>query len=778
MKKSLSTSLIAFVFMLISAALVFAQATSSITGRATDPQGARVTGAIVTLYARDSRVLITTTTDSNGAYRFEGISPGEYVVAVDAPGFVRNAIPVRTDRGSTTLDISLEIAGVNSEVIVTAQGTPQTIDEVSRAVSVVNVDQIERRDENSLVDALRLVPGIRVEQLGGPGSFSKILIRGLRVVDTSVLLDGMRIRDAADFRGGINPFMQDLLTNNVDRVEVLRGSGSSLYGSNAVGGVINVVSPEGAGSPKFSVGFEGGSLGLFRERGQMNGGIGRKFGYSVSATRLDVNHGVHEGEIYRNTSLGVHAHYTFNPKIGLRGTVTYTRGFSGLGDSPFPIGPTGNEFGFAIGTGPVIGFIENEPDPDNFRRARLFAGSLNFSHHVNSVYSYSVAFQSVVTDKRFDSGPDQSATAKRFNLFADVSVFQNGGRIQTLNFTNNIRAGRHNLITAGLEFEQEKFFQVFTSPFFSTPQTTDRQRSLAFFAQDQLTLLDGRLQFSAAFRTQGFTINNPQSVPEVQNIDVKRAVTGDGSIAYRFQGSRTKLRAHVGNSFRAPSLSERFILFRGQRIGNPFLRPERGLSVDGGVEHALQNNKLRASAAYFYSRLQEVIVSTTLFREINAPGALSRGVELNLAASPYEGLDINAAYTFANSSQVQRFAILRSDNVRLPAGASVQAFSIPRHTFSLEANKFLKNGVNINFVLYSVSKHNFPLFDPVFFSQTLFDFKGYTKADSTISYTRRLASSRSLRFYVKIGNLFGSQSVDEGFRAPGRTGLAGSVFSF
>ncbi|MEK6281754.1 MAG: TonB-dependent receptor [Acidobacteriota bacterium] len=778
MKKNLDKSLIGFVFILISAALVFAQATTTISGRVTDPQGASVTGATVTLYARDSRVLITTTTGATGAYRFEGIPSGEYVVAVDAVGFARTARPLRTDHDSTTIDIGLEIAGINSEVVVTAQGTPQTIDEVSKAVSVVNVDQIERRDENSLVDALRLVPGVRVEQLGGPGAFSKILIRGLRVVDTSVLLDGMRIRDAADFRGGINPFIEDMLTNNIDRVEVLRGSGSSLYGSNAVGGVINIVSPEGAGSPKFNVGFEGGSLGLFRERGQTSGGFGKKFGYSFSATRLDVNHGVHEGEIYRNTSLGGHAHYNFSPKISLRGTVAYTRGFNRTGDSPFPIGPTGNEFGFATGTGPVIGFVENEPDPDNFRHARLFAGSLTFSHQVNSVYSYSVAFQSVVTDKRFDSGPDQSATAKRLSLFADVSVFQNGGRIQTLNFTNNIRIDRYNLITAGLEFEHEKFFQVFTSPFFSTPQTTDRQRSLAFFAQDQLTLLDGRLQFSAAFRTQGFTINNPQSVPEVQNINVKRAVTGDGSIAYRFQGSHTKLRAHVGNSFRAPSLSERFILFRGQRIGNPFLRPERGLSVDGGVEHALRNNKLRASATYFYSRLQEVIVSTTLFREINARGALARGVELSLAASPYPGLDIDTAYTFTNSTQVQAFSILRADNVRLPAGTSIQAFSVPRHMFSLEANKSFQNGVNINFNLHSVSKHNFPLFDPVFFSQTLFNFPGHTRADLNLSYTRRFTASRSLRLYVKVGNLFGSQYVDEGFRAPGRTGLAGTVFSF
>lgn len=779
MQKIFNQSLAALTLILASSTILFAQTTATLSGRVTDQQGANISGATVTLHSRDNRVVTSGSTDASGGYRFERLTPGEYILAVEAAGFARDARPVRLERsGVTTLDISLEVAGINTEVVVTAEGTPQTIDEVSKAVSVVNANQIERRDEYSLIEALRPVPGVRVEQLGGPGSFSKILIRGLRVVDTSLLLDGMRVRDAADFRGSINPYLEDILTNNIDRVEVMRGSGSSLYGSNAVGGVINIVPPEGAGSPKVSLGFEGGSLGLFRERGQISGGIKEKFGYSFSATRLDVNHGVHDGEIYRNTNLGGHARYNFNSNISLRGTVVYTRGFNRIGNSPFPIGPSGNEFGFAIGAGPVAGFVENEPDPDNFRRARLFVGSLTFSHQVNSVYGYSVAFQSVATNQRFDSGPDQSETAQRLGLFADVSVFRNGGRIQTFNFRNNIRVGRYNLVTVGLEAEHEKFSQVFTSPFFSTPETTDRQRSLAFFAQDQLTLLDGRLQFSAAFRTQGFTIKNPQSVPEVQDVSIPRATTGDGSLAYLFRESGTKLRAHVGNSFRAPSLSERFVLFRGQRIGNPFLRPERGLSVDGGIDQTLFDNKLRASATYFYSRLQEIITSTTFMREVNAPGALSRGVELSLAASPYRGLDINTAYTFTNSSQVQGFSILRSDNVRLPAGASVESFSIPRHMFSLEANKSFQNGMNVNFDLHAVSRHNFPLFDPVFFSQVLFSFEGYTKADLSVGYTRRLSTARTLRLYVKVDNLFDSDYVNEGFRAPGRTGLAGTVFSF
>src|SRR5262249_39465889 len=154
-------------------------------------------------------------------------------------------------------------------------------------------------------------------------SFSKIFIRGLRVADTSLLIDGLRVRDASDFRGSINPYLEDLLTNNIEQIEVLRGSGSSLYGSHAVGGVINVVQQEGAGSPKFNLGFEGGSLGLFRERAQVSGGVGSRLGYSFSATRLDVNDGVQGDEVYRNTSLGGRARYNLRPNMSLRGTLVF-----------------------------------------------------------------------------------------------------------------------------------------------------------------------------------------------------------------------------------------------------------------------------------------------------------------------------------------------------------------------------------------------------------------------------------------------------------------------
>ena len=106
---------------------------------------------------------------------------------------------------------------------MTAQGTAQSVDEVSKAISVIDAREIDERDESAVTDALRTVPGLRIQQLGGPGRLVSIKSRGLRNQDTAVLIDGLRFRDATT--GDATSFLSDFLVTNVDRVEVLRGLG-------------------------------------------------------------------------------------------------------------------------------------------------------------------------------------------------------------------------------------------------------------------------------------------------------------------------------------------------------------------------------------------------------------------------------------------------------------------------------------------------------------------------------------------------------------------------
>src|ERR1044072_175013 len=307
MKKTNSRRLIviAFGLLLVLTQSALAQSgTTTITGHVKDPQDANLPGATVTLYARERTFSLTTTTDSSGTYRFERLAPGEYLVEAEAEGFASaSAKQLVVERGQTaTLDIQLELSSVRSTVVVTASDTPQSVDEVSKAVTGLDQQDIDERDESAIAESLRTVPGLRVQQLGGPGSFTSIKTRGLRNEDTAVLIDGLRFRDAAATQGDASGFLEDLIVTDVSRVEVLRGSGSSLYGTDAVGGVLNVVTDEGGGPIHGSVLGEGGGLGMFRTRAQIAGGANNnRFVYSGGFSFLNVTRGVDGDDEARNT---------------------------------------------------------------------------------------------------------------------------------------------------------------------------------------------------------------------------------------------------------------------------------------------------------------------------------------------------------------------------------------------------------------------------------------------------------------------------------------------
>src|SRR5690349_5007541 len=278
---------------------------TEISGHVKDPQGANLPGATVRLFGRDRTLSLVTATDSSGAYSFKHLAAGEYLIEAEASGFaLAEAKSVAVTRGqTTTLDIALQLSGLRSSVVVTASDTPQTVDEVSKALTVVDNQEIDERDEMAIPESLRVVPGLRVQQLGGPGQLTSIKTRGLPSEDTAVLIDGIRFRDSAAPQGDASGFLEDLLVTDVSRVEVLRGSGSSLYGSNAVGGVVNVVTDEGGGPIHGSALAEGGGLGLFRTRGYLAGGLNNnRIVYSGGVSFFNVTRGVDDDDEARNTS--------------------------------------------------------------------------------------------------------------------------------------------------------------------------------------------------------------------------------------------------------------------------------------------------------------------------------------------------------------------------------------------------------------------------------------------------------------------------------------------
>ena len=254
-------------------ALAQAQA---LTGRVTDAQGAVIVDAEVRAHREDGAAAQRTTTDATGSFRFDALAAGSFVIEVEASGFRQQVqILTLTDGRPATLDMQLDVAGIDEGVVVTATGLPQVTQATSKAITLIDAQDIHARNEATLTEIVRYTPGVQVRDNGGPGQLASMRIRGLRPDAAAVLVDGLRLRDAATAQGDVTSFMSNLHFVAADRVEVLRGSGSSLYGTNAVGGVVNIVSREGGSPTRGDAQIEAGSLGHFRARGAISGGAER-----------------------------------------------------------------------------------------------------------------------------------------------------------------------------------------------------------------------------------------------------------------------------------------------------------------------------------------------------------------------------------------------------------------------------------------------------------------------------------------------------------------------
>ncbi|MEP6707258.1 MAG: TonB-dependent receptor [Pyrinomonadaceae bacterium] len=786
-------------------------AATTLTVHVTDPQGAIVPRATITLYTRDNTVRLKGLTDEQGTYRFQHVAPGEYLVEVEAESFARATAQVlRIERDvAATLDIGLTLAGISEQVVVTAQGTAQPVDEVSKAISVVNRQDIDERDEAAIPDALRTVPGLRVQQLGGPGSFTSIKTRGLRNEDTAILIDGLRFRDAAAPQGDASGFLGDLIVTDISRVEVLRGSGSSLYGSNAIGGVINLVTDEGGGPFHGNVLAEGGGLGMFRGRGQVAGGSSKdSIVYSAGFSHLNVTRGVDGQDQARNTSGQGRVLFRLTPTTTLSGRIYAANSRLQLNNSPEGIGrlpATGIieaiPLSFAelrryeagvpssqLNAGAAT-FIPAANDPDNRRKANFFSGAIIFAQRPTEAFGYSVSYQGLATNRRSVNGP----LGVGFQPFGGNEQSDFDARVHTFTARLEVRAGRANFITGGYEFESENFKNPSIQPVPADNSNVNAtQRSHTLFVQDQLRFMNDRLQVSGAFRAQFFRLQQPLFTPKASSpyagltfLSPPAAYTGDGSIAYLFRSSGTKLRGHVGNGYRAPSLFERFgsffsSFFGYSVFGDPRLGPDRSIAFDAGIDQTIYKNRLRASATYFYTELQKVIIfdfsgainpATDPFGRfggyINTNGGIARGLELSMTAAPTSTLSISAAYTYTKSLQ------------RTPQVAGVlRSLVIPDHQFSLVVTQHFGRRVLVNFDLGASSDYLAPIFDPNTFASRAYRFRGLARADLGGSYTLPFKESRSLRLFGYVDNLFDREYFESGFRTPGRTGRAGVSLSF
>ena len=780
---------------------------ASLQGSISDPNGEALVGAHVRLFDRSSGQLYRVESAADGRYAFLDIPDGDYLFEGESADEAFASSRHITVRGRAREDLQLVISGGRVEVVVTASSTPLARREVAKALDAVSSGQIADRNEFALGEALRVIPGVRVRQLRGPGSLTTVQTRGLRNHDTSVLIDGLRFRDAASIQGDASAFYANMDLVGTERVEFVRGSGSSLYGSHAMGGVMNITSAQGGGGTHGELRAEGGGLGMLRGVARVGGGLADdRFIYSGGVSHLNFTRGYRGRSPYRNTTVRGFGKYALSQDLWLSGRVWGADSFLSVAESPaFPAEVVANfpnagevparalpenqlslleqRLPYAPGNAT---FVPSQIDPDSRLSPSFAATAVTLQHQLSPNSSYRIAYQHVGTKRRYQDGPAGPGLYEP--IFSNDSRYD--GQTHLLQARTDQRVGTRNLLSLGYEFEAETYTNLNTD---ESPEPVGNrveidQLSHSLFGQDQVRMLDGRLLVAVSGRLQIFDPGSPNfagATSPYEATPVARppnAYTGDVAAAYFVESSQTKLRVHAGNAFRAPSLYERFggsfSPYSGgfDYWGDPRLGPERSVAIDGGLDQWLYGSKLRLSGTWFYTNLPETIIFDFANFPANDPfgrfggyresgGGIARGFELSTHVTPTSRTSLLGAYTYTNSDS--RTPTIGPDYFRVP-GISAQALSVT-------ATHWLRKRINVTFDLFASSNY---VLSPYGAQGRRLVFSGPVKADVVFRYDLPISEAKTLELYGKAENVLNNDYYEHGFGSPGLWVIGGMRLNF
>lgn len=520
------------------------------------------------------------------------------------------------------------------DVVVSATKTPIPAKQVTSAVEVITGEEMQQRKVKTVSEALRWAQGLSVNQSGGPGTLVDVRMRGGTPEQTLVLIDGAIVNSATT---GIYDFA-NLTSDNIERIEILRGSQSMLWGSDAMGGVINITTRRGWDKPNVSVFAEYGSFVTLREGANL---VGKKgpIDFSGSITRWDtagfsaINYrrGATERDGYHNWQGSVRLGADL-PKDGrIEFSFRWLNGIVNFDGFAF------NPVTFASDPADVFGAKSNDTQ-------YIFAG--NYRQPITTWWS-----QQLTLSRATDNLVSDGGTAER-NLVTGATGpigFPFKSQIETtsnrIEWQHNIQVGKPLLLTAGYQFREQKgdYRDLLTNVVVFEDKAVS---SNAGFGEAHLNL------WNRVFGTAGIR----QDAYNVFGGATTYRVTG----GYVHQETGTKLRASYATGFRAPTINQ--LYFPG--FGNPNLQPEKSQSLDAAVEQTLPNDRGSISVGYFWTRYRNLILSVFDPSVCTAPGsfgfcpqnvglARAEGVEVSTKLNLYrdgpwvKSLDLHIHYTYA-----------------------------------------------------------------------------------------------------------------------------------
>ncbi|HEX2592889.1 MAG TPA: TonB-dependent receptor, partial [Rhizomicrobium sp.] len=486
------------------------------------------------------------------------------------------------------------------------------------SIDVLTADDLKLRQTTAVTDVLAQTPGIMAVRNGNVGQTSTLFIRGAASGQSLFLIDGVRIEDPSNTDEG--PLLQDLLTNNIDRIEILRGPQSTLYGSDAMGGVVNILSKRGGDNPfGLNASIEGGSFGTFRGNVAANGTTGAvEYGAALNyynsdgTSAADSRNGNTEPDGYRNfgATFNTRVHASDNLSVDLRGYYVDSRvAFDG-----FPP--------------PTFSF---QDDPE-FGKDKLFAGyaGVNLDLFDNRLHNR-VGFMGINSDRK---------TFGTFDFFTgafspDINFYGKGGSAR-YEYQGVFDVNETNQLTFGAETQHTTL--ATHSMFDLTPRNGGDRITEGYYAQWQTTLFDALTLIGGVREEHDHEFGSHTSVK----------LNG----AYNIASTRTTIRAAYGDGFKAPSLYELFSDF-----SNPLtaLRPETSHGWEAGVDQWLLDDQVKLSFTYFNNNYRDLIDFFSCFGVVSPECALrafAGGYYYNVNRAHTEGFEGEATYKLTDTLTV------------------------------------------------------------------------------------------------------------------------------
>jgi len=708
----------AFLFFAVSVISFSLQAQSNspdarLSGRLTDLSGYGVGNAKITAQLeRDSDGLVwSAISGADGTYLLV-IPAGRYRIHFQHSSFVpRDVILDMAAAENRTLDLRLEIARVSENIVVTANAEPLDLDHTPAPVDLIGRQEIEQRQAVSLPDLLATQTGISLARTGTIGGFATIFVDGGNSSFTKVLIDGTPV----NLPGG-DLIYTNLTLDNVDKVELVHGAESALYGSDAMSGVIQIVSHQGSTRiPEVNLFAEGGGFSSARGGAQVSGLV-HKFDYSVAGSYFHTD-GQGINDAFLNRSFAGNLGYSFSDSNQLRLTFRSNASFAGT-------------------PGQTLFAAIFPPDPTAFDDERQLSGNLSWTFKTGSHWVHRVSGM----EARFvdtNAFPD-------FN-FSETAQFNRAGFLEQSTYSF-----RQGAVTAGYQYEVEN-----ADPNNLSGLHARRNNQAGFI--DARWAPVSRLTLTAGARVEENTNFGTRVVPRAGAIYALRYSQG-------FLED-TRARFSYGQGIEEPTIFESFDA-DPCNPGNPNLRPERSRTVNAGIDQYFSSNRFRISATFFANQFRDLIDQQQgpsnsmcsgghekLFFNIDA--ARARGLNWSGEAHLNHWLVLKGNYSYDNTRVLK--TVPTAPAVEQPGNHLLRR---PVNSGNLWLNATFHR-VNFNLAGYFTGVRTDSDFDGLGFTRN----PGYARFDFATSYN----FGSGISFYGRVTNLLDKQYQEAiGFPALGR----------